>query len=105
MTRATINAGICGFKTVVRAEADENLIVTFDIETDCDTIRRLADALPPVDSYAEIGDGFDGQIHPVVRDTLKGCCSGCVVSWGIFESMQVAARLALPAPISIDIVA
>ena len=47
--------------------------------------------------------GGDGDIHQAVRSTLKGCCSGCAVPVGIFKAMQVAAGLALPAPLSIHI--
>jgi len=77
--------------------------VSFSIETDCETIKKLAAVLPVVDGYMEIGAGFGGEIHQAVQSTLKGCCSGCIVPAGIFKSMQVAAGLALPAPVSIDI--
>jgi len=102
--KAVIGAGICGFATTVTATSDDMQNVTFEIESDCENIKRLAAGFPQVDGYAEIGAGFDGVIHQAVRDTLKGCCSGCIVPCGIFKSMQVAAGLALPAPASIDIV-
>jgi len=103
MVNAHIKAGVCGFTTHVTAESDDLQNVKFNIETDCETIRSLASVLPIVDGYAEIGAGFDGEIHRAVQSTLKGCCSGCVVPAGIFKSMQVAAGLALPVPVSIDI--
>ena len=102
--KAVIGAGVCGFATTVTATSDDMQNVTLEIESDCENIKRLAASFPQVDGYAEIGAGFDGVIHQVVRDTLKGCCSGCIVPCGIFKSMQVAAGLALPAPASIDIV-
>lgn len=102
--KATINAGVCGFTTVVEAESDDMQNVTFAIESDCENLKRLAEDFPQVDGYAEIGAGFDGVIHQTVRETLKGCCSGCIVPCGIFKAMQVAAGLSLPAPASIDIV-
>jgi hypothetical protein len=102
--KAVIGAGVCGFTTTVTATSDDVQNVNFEIESDCENIRRLAVGFPQVDGYAEIGAGFDGTIHQVVRETLKGCCSGCVVPCGIFKSMQVAAGLALPAPASIKII-
>ena len=102
-TRVVIRAGICGFITKVTATSDDMQIVSFQIESDCENIRRLADGIPTVDGYSEIGAGFNGVIHQTVRETLKGCCSGCVVPCGIFKAMQVAAGLALPAPASIEI--
>lgn len=104
MVRATIHAGICGFKTTVVADSDDMQNVTFRIESDCEKIQSLAEDFPSVDGYSEIGLGFDGVIHERVRAVLKGCCSGCVVPCGIFKAMQVAAGLALPAPASIEIV-
>jgi hypothetical protein len=102
--KATINAGVCGFTTTVTATSDDMQNVTFEIESDCENIKRLAADFPVVDGYSEIGAGFDGVIHQAVRGALKGCCSGCVVPCGIFKSMQVAAGLALPAPCSIEII-
>ena len=103
MVRTTIQAGVCGFTTNVTAESDDMQNVSFKIESDCESIRKLAEDFPTVDGYQEIGLGFDGEIHQAVRSALRGCCSGCVVPCGIFKSMQVAAGLALPSPISIDI--
>jgi hypothetical protein len=102
-SRAVIEAGVCGFETFVTAISDDMQNVSFEIESDCETIRSLAERLHPVDAYQEIGQGFDGDVHQAVCSTLKGCCSGCVVPSGIFKAMQVAAGLALPAPISIEI--
>lgn len=103
MVRTTVKAGICGFTTVIAATSDDMQNVSFQIETDCDNIRKLAEDFPVVDGYSEIGAGFDGAIHGAVRENLKGCCSGCLVPCGIFKSMQVAAGLALPAAASIEI--
>ena len=103
MVKAMIKAGVCGFTTTVTAESEDMQNVSFKIESDCETIRKLAADFPTVDGYQEVGAGFDGEVHRAVRSTLRGCCSGCVVPCGIFKSMQVAAGLALPAPVSIDI--
>jgi len=103
LVKATIAAGVCGFKTTVNAVSDDMQNVTFRIESDCENIVRLVSDFPTVDSFSEIGLGFDGLIHSRARSALKGCCSGCVVPSGIFKAMQVAAGLALPAPASIDI--
>ena len=103
MIKMTINAGVCGFTTTVTAESDDMQNVSFHVESDCENIRKLAANLPVVDGYEEIGLGFDGAIYRVVRENLRGCCAGCVVPCGIFKSMQVAAGLALPAPVSMDI--
>lgn len=102
-TRATIHAGICGFKTNIEAEApdDQNVLLTMD--SDCEHIRELAAKLAIVDAYAEIGAGWSGVIHQASENMLKGCCAGCVVPSGIFKTVQVAASVALPQTATIQI--
>lgn len=94
--KATIDAGVCGFRTEVLAHCDDSQHVSFDLTTPCENVQALADALPTVDAFAEIGCGFDGQVMTAVRDCFQGCCSGCAVPVGVFKAMQVAAKLALP---------
>jgi hypothetical protein len=94
--KATIHAGVCGFVTEVAATSDDDAQVSFEITSPCANIQGLAARLPVVDAYAEIGTGFDGEVHRATRAALKGCCSGCVVPSGIFKTMQIAGGLALP---------
>lgn len=98
----TIKAGVCGFVTEVKARSEDQRHVCLQVESTCDNIRTLADALPEVDAYAELGAGFDGQLWTTIRSCLKGCCSGCVVPAGLFKAMQIAAGLALPRAASIE---
>ncbi len=102
--RAEIQAGVCGFTTSVLADAPDDQMVTLTITTDCEQIARLAAALNdrPIDAYDEIAKGFDGVIMPLVRANLSGCCAGCAVPVGIFKAVQVAARVALPRPVAIE---
>ena len=103
MVTATVRAGVCGFTSVITAASDDMQNVSFTVETDCDTIKKLAAGLPVVDGYTEIGAGFNGALHQAFRSALSGCCSGCAVPVGIFKAMQVAAGLALRSPVSIEI--
>ena len=74
MIHATVRAGVCGFVTRITAESEDEQHVTLRIDTDCDKIRKLADALPSLDAYAEIQAGHDGEVMKAVRANLKGCC-------------------------------
>ncbi len=101
-----VDAGICGFKTTIRADGDEMANVTFQVESQCEKVRAFGKALgdkSPVDAYAEIGDGADGVVLTTSRAFLKGCCAGCVVHAATFKALQVAAGLALPKDISLTI--
>ncbi len=94
--KGTIKAGVCGFITEVTASSPDSQHVSFEVQSTCDNITAMASQLPEVDAYAELGAGFDGALHQVVRGSLRGCCSGCVVPAGLFKAMQIAASTALP---------
>lgn len=103
MVKTKVEAGVCGFVTDIEAYSEDSQNVSFKIETNCDKIRKMSEKITTVDAYNEIKDGFDGELYSVIRQELKGCCSGCAVPVGIFKSMQVAAMLALPMDINIRI--
>ena len=101
-----VDAGVCGFQTTLRATSSDGQHVGFEITTDCEKIadlsRRLADT-GEVDAYQEIHAARESIVLAAARSTLKGCCAGCAVPVGIFKGLQVAAGLALPRNVSIDI--
>ena len=101
MVETAIQAGICGFRTTVRASSEDQQHVSLQITSTCEKITALAADLGVVDAYQEICDGFDGVVLKAALRHLKGCCAGCAVPSGIFKTMQVAGCVALPAPISI----
>jgi hypothetical protein len=102
---AQITAGVCGFQTKVSAVSADDQIVTLTLETDCAKIAQLAERLKglPLDTYDEIATGYSGIILTTARETLSGCCAGCVVPPGIFKAVQVAARVALPREAAIEL--
>lgn len=103
MVKTRINAGICGFHTEIEATSEDSQNVSFNIKTECDKIRNLSKKIKTMDAYNEIKEGFNGELYKAIFQELKGCCSGCIVPAGIFKSMQVAANLALPKDMTIEI--
>ena len=104
VARAEIQAGICGFRTSVLATAERSRLVSFTVETNCETVAALATALTEhgdFDAIDEIDPRTEGSLMPLVRANLHGCCAGCAVPVGLFKAMQVAAGLALPKDIEI----
>jgi hypothetical protein len=103
---ADIQAGICGFRTHVTASPQRARLVSFTLDTDCETVAALAAALTDhgaFDAFDEIDPRTEGDLMPIVREQLKGCCAGCAVPVGVFKAMQVAAGLALPKDIEIGL--
>ncbi len=104
MIRTSIQAGICGFQTVVTAGSGDQQHVDLVIDSSCEKIRGLApDLAAAIDAFREIGEGSDGVVLQAARKHLKGCCAGCIVPSGIFKTVQVAGGVALPAFASIAI--
>ena len=103
---AEIDAGVCGFHTTVRAVSKDEQNVTLDLESQCEKIRALGEALKAkgqIDAYQEINPAGESVVMQTVRATLKGCCAACAVPVGIFKAMQVSARLALPQDVGIRV--
>ncbi|MHB1415670.1 MAG: DUF6951 family protein [Chloroflexota bacterium] len=103
IANAEILAGICGFHTSVRAEGDDDFAVRLVVNSDCEKVCGLAAELGTVSALDELGAGHEGAILSTGRRHLKGCCAACVVPAGIFKAMQVAAGVALPADVAIEL--
>ena len=106
LVKTEIDAGICGFHTTARVTSEDSMFAMFEVSTDCEKIRGLGDALNAkglVNVYEEINPVSDSVVMTTARDCLKGCCAGCAVPVGLFKAMQVAAGLALPRDIAIQI--
>ena len=104
MIKTIVKAGVCGFTTEIEASSEDDQNVCFKVKTDCEKIDKLSKKLTIVDAYNEIKEGFDGELFKIIRQELKGCCSGCAVPVGLFKSMQAAAMVALPKDVEIKMV-
>ena len=105
-TRVTIEAGICGFRTSATALCEDSQHVAFAIESGCERVAEWARQLAaegPLDAYGEIDPRGDSRLLAAGRSSLAGCCAGCAVSIGLFKAMQVAAGLALPEDVTIQL--
>ena len=104
--KVVIDAGICGFQTVAQVAGADDQNVTFEVRSDCDKINRLGRLLRengPIDAYREIDPRGESVLLCMVRSTLSGCCAGCAVPVGLLKAMQVAAGLALPKDVHIQL--
>ena len=45
------------------------------------------------------------MVLATARESLKGCCAACAVPVGAFKAMQVAAGVALPEDVTLQITA
>jgi hypothetical protein len=104
--KVIVDAGICGFHSKAKACCDDGQNVVFDIKSGCEKIQKYAEALAthgPVDAFAVLDPNQANPILTAAQQTITGCCTSCVVPVSVFRAMQVAAGLALPKNISIEI--
>ncbi|MBS1250876.1 MAG: hypothetical protein MAG431_02473 [Chloroflexi bacterium] len=95
MAKVKIDAGICGFHTIVEAEKLENYKVKLNIESECPDIENLAEELKEVDAFSEIS--FRRGIPETLQKGQEFCAhASCPVPVGIIKAIEVTAGLALP---------
>ncbi|MCZ7551629.1 MAG: hypothetical protein B6D39_10550 [Anaerolineae bacterium UTCFX2] len=101
MAKAEINAGICGFKTIVTATTNGSM-VDLTIESECKAIQELAKHLTRVDPLQEIS--AQRKLTSILELGAKHCAhAACPVPVGVVKAVEVEAGLALPAEASIKL--
>jgi hypothetical protein len=101
LAKAEIFSGICGFTTQVKASMDGQMC-NLAIESECAAIQKLAMDLTQVNPYQEIS--FRRQTPHTLEMGAKYCThAACPVPVGIIKAVEVAAKLALPADVSIKL--
>ncbi len=96
MTKVTVNAGICGFTTIIKAKLeDDGQTVSINLTTNCPNISKGTDELKQVDSYHELFSKLhETQIYKTLSPHLPH--SACPVYSGALKAVEVAAGMALP---------
>lgn len=103
MTKVIINPGVCGFKTTVTSETNEDEEVVLKVSTGCASVKAMMD---------ELGDTFDpievcltkpgdNAFYEYAR-THFPAHAACPIISGILKCMEVEGSLALPANASIE---
>lgn len=102
MAKAEICAGVCGFRTTVRARLADDGQVALQIESECGAVCKLAAELTRVDPYREFtwrgGSPLTAELAPRYLTH-----PACPVPSGIIKAVEVAAGLALPADVTIKV--
>ncbi len=102
MTKTVINAGVCGFKTTIKAESQDGQNVNLQIESDCPDIRKMAESLKDVDAFSAVfGKMTDSPVYKLAAEHCSH--AACPVPMGILKSIEAAGSLALPKDVSVTI--
>ena len=102
MAKVEINSGACGLSTTVKTTMN-GAKCSIEVESECEAIRALAEALPEVDPFQEIT--FMGEGPQTLAAGAENCYhTACPVPVGIIKAVEVAAGLNLPVDSSIKFV-
>ncbi len=100
MASSTIDSGVCGYCTTVKATQKDMRCVTLEFESDCDYVQNLADELTEVDPYTEIS--YRGEGPKTLRLASQHLVHpACPVPSGIIKAIEVEAQLAVAKDASI----
>jgi hypothetical protein len=101
LSKAEVNSGICGFTTVVEATMNAK-VCNLVIRSDCKSIQKLGQDLKHVNPFEEIS--FRRSIPQTIQLSMQHCPhAACPVPVGIIKAVEVEAKLAVPADVSIKL--
>ena len=97
-----VNAGVCGFKTVIKARRDGTKQASIEFRTTCPNLKPLETELTTADAYkecfAKVGEAG------IYKVSSKYCRhSACVVPAAILKGIEAACGLALPRDATIEV--
>lgn len=102
MTKATVEAGICGFTTVITISSEDRQHAVIQLETGCPNLKPLEGHPIEVDAFVECFSKIgQSSVFELVR--AHGKHPGCPVASGIIKGIEVACGLALPKDATIHI--
>jgi len=101
MIKVKIDAGICGFKTIVKAEDKGGYKASFRLESDCPNWKKVDDLLGGTElnmmselfKNKETGN-LDSKVLDISLRTIPHV--SCPVISGILKALEVSVGLALP---------
>jgi hypothetical protein len=94
--RAEIQAGVCGFETVVKAHSDDGLVVRLCIQSDCPKVVAMANELTELDAMGEVLTKSLVEATPALLAAKHRLHASCLVPVGILKVVEASAGLALP---------
>ena len=103
MVEVKVNAGVCGFKTIINVNSKDMQNAEVKIQTECPNLKGLEKELTEVNTFEECFTKIGGD--STVFDLAKKSCKhpGCPVPPAIIKGIEVECGLALPKDVEIEI--
>ena len=98
----TVDAGVCRFKTVITAEMDEEMNITYKVKSECPAVREMAKSMRPVPLFEAIAMPFaENVIYKDFACNLQHVA--CPVPCALVKTAEVTGEMALKKEVSIKI--
>ncbi len=99
MVELTVDAGICGFVTVIRTSSSDMQTVSIEYETTCPNAAKARGELKSVDAYAELfRKPHETSVYAALSKHLPHVI--CPLYSGFLKAIEAAAGLALHKDVS-----
>ncbi len=101
MAKVVITPGPCNLRTTIEAHQSQPFVAELHIESDCEAVQKLASKLDKLTMQDVLTQGFGkGPVYEIAATTLVH--NSCPVASGILKAAEVAMKLALAKPASIN---
>lgn len=94
MIKLKVNPGICGLITEIEVEALDGMNAEFKVESQCENIRNLVDAVNSVNGYDEVFKKYGTGL--IAKAAAVHCPhAACPVPTAMLKGVEVVCGLAL----------
>lgn len=102
MATVDVEAGICGYRTTIRATRGPGYSVALEVDSGCPHVSKMSDSLGEVDALQSIS--LRGGLPPVLQTAYGHCAhAACPVPSALVKAIEVAAGLALARDVNFHI--
>lgn len=102
MIKVEVNAGVCGFHSTIRVDADKKRIAQIEFTTACPALKPLEEALKEANGleevYAKVGES---SVFELSKKFVRH--AACPVPTAIVKGIEAACGLALPRDVEIKV--
>lgn len=102
MITVSVNPGVCGLRTIIKADSEDMQVVNLEIQTDCQHIKQISEELNEIDAFTEcFSKMIDSEVYRLAGKYCKH--TACPVPCAMIKAVEAAAGLALPKDVEIKI--
>ncbi len=99
MTKATVDAGICGFTALIEVIRLSSQRVSITVTSDCEMISKMGEELTDIDWRDGLNQREDCPLYKSLQQHIKHVA--CPIPIAILKAIEVEVGAALPGDVAI----